>query len=181
MEIYEPAEDSYLLSKTLEKEIPKLLKKTRNMKFFEVGCGRGIQLKTALDSGVKKENIFCVDINQKAVSHCKNLGFNCIKSNLFEKVNEKYDLIVFNPPYLPEDKNEPLDSRTATTGGKKGSEITNRFLKQAKKHLSKNGKIFLITSSLTKGINPECYKKKTLAKENLFFEKLFVFELTFMN
>lgn len=181
MKIYEPAEDSFLLSNVLEKEIPKLIKKNKNLKFLEIGCGSGMQLKTVLESGINKKNIFCVDINPKAVSYCKKLGFNSVVSDLFEKVKGKYDLIAFNPPYLPEDKREPEDSKTATTGGRSGSEITNKFLRQAKKHLNKNGKIFLITSSLTKGIKSEGYNKKTLAKESLFFEKLFVLELTIVD
>jgi len=177
--IYEPEEDSYLLSETIEGQIPKLLTKNKNIKFLEIGSGSGIHLKTALNLGVKKENIFSADLNQKAVRHCKSLGFNCVKSDLFEKIKGKYNLIVFNPPYLPEDKSEPLDSRLATTGGKKGSEIINLFLKKAKKHLSKDGKIFLLTSSLTKGINFLNYKKKIIGKKKMFFEELEVWELKF--
>ena len=72
-----------------------------------------------MKSGVKKENIFGIDINQNAVEYCKNLGFNCIQSDLFEnfKKEKKFDLIIFNPPYLPLDENEPKNSRKETTGG----------------------------------------------------------------
>jgi len=86
-------------------------------------------------------------------------------------------LIIFNPPYLPEDSQEPESSRTATTGGKKGSEIINRFLIQAKKYLAKDGKILLLTSNLTKGIKWQNWKKKLLKKKKLFFEELRVSEL----
>ena len=126
----------------------------------------------------EKENIFAVDINKKAVEHCKKLGVECVQSDLFEKVQGKYNLIVFNPPYLPEDKNEPTSSQLATTGGKKGSEIINKFLKQAKNHLKENGKIFLITSSLTKGIKFGKWKKELLGKRKLFFEEVYCFGLS---
>ena len=175
--IYSPEEDSYLLSRILKKKIPKLVKKNPDLKFLEIGSGSGIQLQTAFDSGIKKENIFSCDVNPQAVKECKKLGFNCIKSDLFEKINGKFDLIVFNPPYLPTDESEPLDSRLATTGGKNGSEIINRFLKQAKNYLKKDGKIFLVSSSLTKGLDFSGYKKKKIGEEKLFFEKLFVFEI----
>ena len=175
--IYSPKEDSYLLSIVLKKKIPIILKKNPNSNFLEIGCGSGIQLETAFESGIKKENIFSCDVNPQAVKECKKLGFNSIVSNLFEKIKGKYDLIVFNPPYLPEDSLEPEESRIATTGGKKGSEITNKFLKQAKKHLAKNGRILLLVSSLTRGLNFVGYKKLKVGKEKLFFEKLFVFEL----
>lgn len=177
MEIYNEAEDSYLLAEVLKEKIPKLLKKNKSLKFLEIGSGNGLQLKTALESGVKKENIYSCDLNPEAVKHCKRLGFNCVKSDLFEGINEKFDLIVFNPPYLPLDENELENSRLATTGGKKGNEIINRFLKQAKNYLNRNGKIFLITSSLSGEIDFEDYRNKIIGKKDLFFERLFIFEI----
>lgn len=178
--IYEPAEDSYLLSKILKNEIPKLLKKNPKLKFLEIGSGSGRNLETALKVGIRKENIFSSDINPKAVEHCKNLGFNCIVSNLFENISkEKFDLIIFNPPYLPLDKSEPKKSRVETTGGRKGNEVAIEFLKQSKNYLSKNGKIFLITSSLAENIDFKNFKfeSKKIGIKKLFFEELVVWEL----
>jgi|TARA_Y100000310_G_scaffold258493_1_gene266940 release factor glutamine methyltransferase len=173
-EIYNPKDDSFLLSEVLKKQIPKLL--TKNLKFLEIGSGSGIQLETAKNFRVK--NILSCDINPAAVKHCKKLGFNCIKSDLFNNIKGKFDLIIFNPPYLPEDKKEPKNSRISTTGGKTSSEIINRFLKQAKYHLNKNGKILLLVSSLTKGVKFNNYKKKILGRKKIFFEELFVLELS---
>ncbi len=184
MQIYKPAEDSYLLSKVLKKSLPNLIKNKPSLKFLEIGAGSGVHLETALNLGVERENIFSCDVNPDAVSNCRILGFNCIYSDLFEGFPEgsKYEIIIFNPPYLPEDKNypEPEDSKLSTTGGKKGSEIIIRFLNQAKDHLESDGKIFLITSSLAEEINFNDYgfKSVKLASEKLFFEKLFCWELT---
>ena len=175
--IYLPAEDSFLLLKVLEKEIPKLIKKNQHLQFLEIGSGSGIILETAKKLGIKQEHLFGVDINQQAVSHCLSLGFNCIYSNLFENVSGKFNIIVFNPPYLPADLREPIDSKLATTGGIQGSEIINEFLKEAENYLEENGRIFLLTSSLTKNINWKNYHKKLLGKEKLFFEELKVWEL----
>jgi len=55
--IYQPAEDSYLLSKVLGKEIPKLLKKNQHLQFLEIGSGSGILLETAKKLGIKREHI----------------------------------------------------------------------------------------------------------------------------
>jgi len=176
-ELYSPEGDSYFLSEILEKEIPNLYGVNSDLKFLEVGSGSGIQLEKVKKLGIKKENIFSSDINLEAVKKCKILGFNCVYSDLFEKINGKYDLIIFNPPYLPLDLRESQDSRIATTGGKKGSEIINRFLNQAKNYLTKNGKIFFLVSSRTKGIKFLDYKKKVLGKKKLFFEELTVWEL----
>ena len=178
------------MSRILKEQIPNLVKKDSNLKFLEVGAGSGIHLQTALNSGIKNENIFSSDIDKKAVSHCSALGFSCIHSDLFETfkgggsvggtlVPLKYDIIIFNPPYLPEDSREPQSSRKDTTAGKKGNEIIIRFLIQAKSHLNKNGKIFLITSSLSEDVNFKNlnYSAKEIGCEKLFFERLCIWEL----
>lgn len=187
-EIYLPAEDSYALSRILEKKIPLLLEKNPHLQFLEVGAGSGMLLETAKSLGVKREHIFALDINPNAVEQCKSLGFNCIYSDLFEAFKERlnskrkftplqFDVIVFNPPYLPEDLAEPKESRIATTGGEYGSEIINRFLRQSKDYLNAGGKIFLLTSSLTKKIDWAGYFKKIVGREKIFMEELFVWEL----
>jgi HemK-related putative methylase len=178
--VYEPAEDSFLMSRILKENLLDLLKKNSDLKFLEIGAGSGIHLETAKNSGIKLENIFSSDIDKKSVSHCTSLKFNCIHSDLFDKIPKiKFDLIIFNPPYLPEDSREPKSSRLVTTGGKKGNEIILRFLKQAKNFLSESGKIFLITSSLAKNVDFKKlgYKSKEIGCEKLFFEKLFIWEL----
>ena len=191
-EIYSPQEDSYFLAQILEEQIPEFLNQKPNLTFLEIGSGDGMHLENSLKLGVKKQNIFSCDINPYSVKHCKKLGFNCIHSNLFEAFKEGYlkgrlsegnrrcprfDLIVFNPPYLPENYLEPESSKISTTGGKLGSEIINEFLKQARFCLNKKGEIFLLTSSLSGKIDFLDYKKKILAKKKLFFEELIIWKL----
>ncbi len=183
MPIYQPAEDSYLMSRILKEQLSGLFEKNQDLKFLEIGAGSGIHLQTALSLGVKNENIFSSDIDKKSVSHCNVLGFNCIYSDLFENINGKYDIIIFNPPYLPEDAREPKSSRRSTTAGKKGNEIILKFLIQAKDHLNKKGKIFLITSSLSEDVDFENlgYSAKEIGCEKLFFERLCIWELNCLN
>jgi len=183
-EVYEPSDDSFLMSETLKKEIPKFLKDKENINALEVGCGEGIQLQTLYKTGIKKQNILSCDINPKAVEECKKQGFNSVVSDLFSgiKSKEKFNIIVFNPPYLPEENSkEPEDSKIITTGGKKGGEVINRFLKQSKKHLKEKGIIFLLTSSLTKNIIWQGLNKELVNKKSLFFEKLYVWKLYLNN
>jgi len=183
MTIYPPSEDSYLMSRILKEQLPKLIEENPDLKFLEIGAGSGIHLETAYNKGVKKENIFSSDINQDSVNHCNLLGFNCIKSDLFENINGKFNLIIFNPPYLPREKKEPKDSQIQTTGGKEGNEIILKFLKIAKEYLEKNGRIFLITSNLAENVNfgKLGYKEKEIGCENLFFERLCIWELSLNN
>lgn len=175
--IYSPSEDSYLLTNILKRELPSFLNENPNFKFLEIGTGSGIHLETASSAGVKKENIFSSDIDSRAVSHCNLLGFHCVESDLFEKIQGKFDLIIFNPPYLPVDK---FDNQPDTSGGKKGHETILRFLKQASEHLDQGGKIFLVASSLTPQIDFENlgYNSTFIGSERLFYEELRVWELT---
>tara|TARA_Y100000310_G_scaffold129185_1_gene128347 strand:+ start:10199 stop:10744 length:546 start_codon:yes stop_codon:yes gene_type:complete len=180
MPIYQPAEDSFLMKEILEKEVPELLKENKNLKFLEIGSGSGIQIEALTNLNIKQENITLTDINQEAVINLKKKfsKSKVINSNLFQNVEDKFDLIIFNPPYLPEDPQEPEDSKLATTGGEKGSEVVNRFLTEAKNHLTSKGRILLLTSSLTEGIDWSGWNKRKIGEKKLFMEHLFVWELT---
>lgn len=141
------------LTQILEEEISKFPNKNPDLTFLEIGSGSGIQLETLLKLGIKKQNIFSCDVNSHSVKHCKSFGFNCVYSNLFENVKDRFDIIIFNPPYLSEDSLEPLNSRISTTGGKKGSEVINEFLRQARHHLNKDGSVIVVIKT-TKFIKP---------------------------
>jgi len=179
MNIYQPSEDSYFLTDILKKQIPFLLQSNPDLTFLEIGAGSGIHLETAYNSGIKKENIFSCDINPAAINHCNALGFHCIQSDLFEAFTGSFDIIVFNPPYLSEHE---FDNLPDTSGGKKGDETIINFLQQAKNHLKENGRIFLLLSSHTpmENIKKEFknYHVNLLGNERLFYEELFIYELT---
>ena len=133
--VYAPAEDSYLLSKSIESLLKSLSSKDKkNLKVLDMGSGSGIQAKTCIKNQVPKKNILCVDLSEQAIDYLKKQKLQTIHSNLFEKIkkDEKFDLILFNPPYLPEHK---YDKQIDTTGGKKGHETIILFLKQAKQHI----------------------------------------------
>ena len=146
------------------------------MKVLDLGTGSGIQ---ALEAKALGAEVLASDINQACVKHTNNLGIKTVQSNLFENIKGTFDIIIFNPPYLPEEPLEPEDSKLSTTGGKKGNEILIKFLKQAKNHLEKNGKILIVFSSLTpevdKLLNEMDYKFKKLDEEKIDFETLYVY------
>src|SRR3989344_954840 len=145
MPIYKPAEDSLLLAKHVKITAREILKENPAATVLDMGAGSGIQAEACVDAGVKKENILCVDIDKGAVKLAKKKGFNAVKSDLFSNINKKYkfNLIIFNPPYLPEDKTK-YDLGKDTTGGRLGDETILIFLKQAKSYLNKNGKIMIV-------------------------------------
>ena len=96
-----------------------------------------------------------VDISEKALEVAKEnnrrLGKNAefLQSNLFEKVEEKFDIIVSNPPYIPSDviptlmeevkTYEPL---SALDGKEDGLYFYREIVKQAGEYLNRGGKLF---------------------------------------
>ena len=174
MEIYQPSDDSFLLAEFVKEEI----KKHELENVLDMGSGSGIQAETAINSGINPKNIILADINPDAIKFLKGKfpKSKIILSDLFSKIPKKseFDLIIFNPPYLPDHE---FDNKPDTSGGKNGSEIINKFLKQAKHYLNKNGKILMLTSSFTKGIDWQDYEKRLLGKKKIFFEELYVLEL----
>lgn len=183
MAIYKPAEDSYLLAETLRNYLTNLKTSAKDFKILDMGTGFGIQAETCKKSGFN--NILTADINPEAVKHLEKSGFKSVQTDLFSKISKKckFDLIVFNPPYLPEDKLEPEDSKIATTAGKKGYELIIKFLEKSKSYLAKKGVILILISSLSKPTiiikkakNLE-YTVELLNKKSLFFEELYVYLL----
>ncbi len=168
--IYEPAEDSILLKRYVGRYA--------KGKVLDMGCGSGVLAEEALK---KTHDVLAADISIEAVEFCKKKGIRAVQSDLFRNIGGRFDLIVFNPPYLPEDKREDEGSRASTTGGTKGHETLERFLREAKKHLGKNGKILIIVSSLTGDVHKlfrkHGYNFRLLESKKLFFETLFIYLL----
>lgn len=178
--IYSPREDSYLLQKELKKYCkPDYIT-------LDMGTGSGILAKEAAKFCSK---VVGVDIQKKVVDELnrgkkdktKDKVLSKIQykvSDLFSNVCGKFDLIIFNPPYLPED----VRLRDITVdGGRKGYEIIERFLKDVGDYLKPDGKILLLFSSLTKKEKVEqiieryCLTYKQIASQKLFFEELYVY------
>ena len=122
--IYTPSDDSYLLRE-------QVLKYSKGKRVLDVGSGSGIQAEAAIEGGAA--SVLAVDKNYKVVKILKERSLESKKSDLFSNVRGKFDLIIFNPPYLPYDKMEDAESSRITSGGKKGDEITIRFLEEANK------------------------------------------------
>lgn len=175
--IYEPREDSFLLERNVEKYA--------KGKVLDMGTGTGI-LALAAAKNKKARSVTAADVNREAVLYvldvCMNEGMpiTVVQSDLFENIEEKFDTIIFNPPYLPNDGS----SDKALDGGKEGYEVIERFLTDAKNHLRSKGQILLLFSSLTDKkivdaiLKRENYKYKQLDSMKLDFEELYVYRIT---
>jgi release factor glutamine methyltransferase len=176
--IYEPKEDSFLLEKYVKKFAKGFV--------LDIGTGSGIEAKAASE---KSSLVLGIDINEEAIEFCnKHLGSDkmiFLKSDLFsffEKSRSKrFDTIIFNPPYLPEDEK---DKDIALDGGKEGCEIIERFLSKAKKFLAENGLILLTFSSLTNKekvdelIRENGFDAEELERIHVSFEDIYCYKIT---
>lgn len=113
---------------------------------LDIGTGSGaiaISLNKMIDS-----NVIAVDISDEALevasnnSKINNANINYIKSDLFENISEKFDIIVSNPPYISEDekimdsvdKHEP---HLALYAKEDGLYFYRKILENAYKYLNK--------------------------------------------
>ena len=178
--IYEPAEDSFLI----QKEVKRLAKGS----VLDMGTGSGILAETALKSK-KVKSVLGVDIKKEAVEHCrkkiKNKKAKFIVSDLFSKVpRQLFDTVIFNAPYLPEQKGEIWELSTDVAGGKHGYEIIERFLSAVNEFLASDGIILLLFSTITGKnkvdslIEQHMMQSDQLNKLKIAFEQLYVYRIT---
>ena len=146
--VYVPAEDSYMLADNL------LIKEGQSV--LEIGTGSGI---VAMYASKLTDRITVTDINFDACQLAeKNFKENSIENieilfgNLFEPVeNRKFDVILFNTPYLPTEDGEVLEDTInyAFDGGLNGRKVIDLFLNEVGNHLNDGGIVQLIQSSLS--------------------------------
>jgi release factor glutamine methyltransferase len=167
--VYEPREDSFLLEEHVQKRA--------RGRVLDMGTGSGVQA-VAVGKNPSVTEIIATDIDAEAVEFVKSMGIKALKSNLFEKINGKFDFIMFNPPYLPD---HPKVKDVALDGGPTGRELLDEFLEQAPEFLKEDGEIIFVQSSVT-GI-PETKKKleelgfenSIIARQKIPWEELVVF------
>lgn len=181
--VYEPSEDTFLFAENLDV-------KTGD-KVIDVGTGCGI---LGILAARKASTVIAVDVNPYAIRCAKeNAILNRIENKisfiqtdllLTFKNDSKFDLILFNAPYLPSEEEE-MDSLIGRSwaGGKTGRQVIDRFIPNSPKHLNPNGRILLFQSSLT-DIEAtfrrfeECHLKPKIKAERAlpFFETIVLIE-----
>ena len=117
---------------------------------LEIGCGTGIvSISVDLESSI---DVTAVDISEKAIENTRinkeklNSKIKIIKSDLFSNINEKFDLIYSNPPYIKSCEIENLqvevrdyEPRLALDGGEDGLFFYRSIIKSSPEFLNNKG------------------------------------------
>ncbi len=147
--VYEPAEDSFLLADaSLEEAEP-------GMRILEVGTGSGF-VSTVLRANLENVRIIATEINPHAARCAKENGVEVVRTDLFRGIKPRgsearFDLILFNPPYLPTSEKEKVPGwlNYAFDGGTSGRETLERFFAEVRDYLGPGGRILVLISSIT--------------------------------
>ncbi len=142
--VYEPAEDSWLLASEVADEI------SEADDVLDVGCGSGYVAVTIADAvGV---DVVGVDVNPHACKETFERGIPTVRGDLVSCFSaETFDVVVFNPPYLPDDPGISWDDwfDVAIMGGPSGREVIERFIGKVNAVLRADGVVFMLVSSVT--------------------------------
>lgn len=175
--VYEPAEDSFLLADACIERIKD------DSRVLEIGTGSGF-VSSVILANKKNVNLIASDLNPYALNCAKKNNVDVICCDLFGgfKQENQFDTIVFNPPYLPTEDDERLGGwlNLAFDGGKDGRDTIRRFLAEVKQYLNPDGNVLLLVSSLTgpkeviRLMNNEGFNVNVISGDTCFFEKLMV-------
>lgn len=117
---------------------------------LEVGTGSGLIAAEI----ARITRIVATDINPHAVLCASKAGIDVVRTDLFMGIRGSFDLVLFNPPYLPTQTEERMDDwlEYALDGGESGRAVIERFARNIGNVLAPDGRILLLISSLT-GLN----------------------------
>jgi HemK-related putative methylase len=171
--VYRPAEDTMFLLRNAEERLYGSV--------LDMGTGTGV-LAIAAASKPRVIRVLAVDIDPDAIGLARKMAvksgvsgrIDFLVGDLFEGLGrERFDWILFNPPYLPSEG--PADE-ASWSGGEAGSEVIMGFLGDAVGHLKPSGAILMVYSSKT-GLDLEevkrAYGVEVLEELPLFFERLY--------
>jgi release factor glutamine methyltransferase len=182
--VYEPAEDSFLFAESLPIE--------RSCRVVDVGTGCGI---LAIVAARNAEHVLAIDLNPFAVRCAsQNARFNgvidrmdFVEGDLLGSVRDcsKFDLMLFNAPYLPVQDKDGSWLERSWTGGKSGRDVIDRFINEVFGYLNVGGQILLMQSSLSdvdktlqRFSNQGLHARVVASRSLPFFEKIVLISAT---
>jgi release factor glutamine methyltransferase len=183
--MYAPSDDTFVLADCI--------RQYNGRRALEIGVGSGLLL------NILEKNFAYVagsDIDLQVLQHCKqqtssssssssaNVLLVCCDAGSAFGIG-KFDLIVSNPPYLPNDDDNNNNILDPTVhGGPTGIEATIHFINSALPLLAEDGKMLIVISSfanssaLDKLVIENSMHKKVVKEKRLFYETLSIVELS---
>ena len=162
-EPYPPSEDTFFLADYIKNE--------KGESALDVGTGSGY-LAALLEKSFSL--VVGTDLSFNVLKKHEYFTANNVCCNGADALNQQFDLVICNMPYLNTD--EVSDVRT--DGGKDGLEIPIKIIESAKSRIKPGGKFIYVTSSLSdfkkliSYTELEGFNVNILAKKKLFFEEL---------
>lgn len=171
--VYEPAEDSFLMVDTLEEECKSGGFDLSSSVSCEIGCGSSFVsislIQKLLELGVLDHKHACFDINNDCISLSTRIvndlhledTISCLEANFFDSkfvlqaLNQaKQIILIFNPPYVTTEADEldlakiNKDIYASWAGGDEGNQVILEFAKYINsfinEEISKEGKSSII-------------------------------------
>ncbi len=177
-EVYRPAEDTFGIIEAIDVK--------KGDRVVEIGTGSGL---IALECARRGASVLCTDLNPFAVEYVKiNYKKNSSmikgelevrKGDLFSaiKKDEKFDVVILNPPYLPTKPKDRVGGSgwfdLAVDGGSDGLKITKKFVEQVKSYMNLGGKAYFVFSSLSCRSKLEMYLSNAKLDAEVVLSRLY--------
>lgn len=128
-QLYEPAEDTYLLMDAIRYEMDSF---SNVPVCLEIGCGTGI-VSAMITQLVPQSIVLATDINPKAVASAQALGVESVLCDFATAIRGTVDILIFNPPYVPTPDEEIKGTglEVSWAGGIHGRKVVDRWVNEA--------------------------------------------------
>jgi release factor glutamine methyltransferase len=149
--VFRPPSDSWLLVDVVHEH-----GLARGASVLDVFTGSGVLAVAAALAGAR--DVTAIDISRRAVlttrlnARLNGVRVRALRGDLFDPVMEqRFDLIVANPPYVPGDSDElPAHGvARAWEAGRDGRALLDRFCPAVPAHLAPGGRVLIVQSSLS--------------------------------
>ena len=176
-DVLDPRPESELI---IEETLFNVRNKNKKLKILDIGTGSGC-LAISLAKEFKNSLITAIDISDKAlkVANKNIIQHKCenqikLKLTKLDNINDKFDIIVSNPPYVEEKEYKNLqkeiqnfEPKIALIGGKSGLKFYKLFARKIEKFMKRKS-LFICEI----GQNQENEVKAIFNKTNLILKKV---------
>jgi release factor glutamine methyltransferase len=174
--IYPPSDDSFLMLDVISTI------SVEQKEVLDIGTGSGI---LGLCCAMRGAIVTVSDTDERALRHVQTaarklgISLNTLVSDVFSNITGQFDVIIFNPPYLP---SNGYEDRTVD-GGSGGAAVAREFLANLGKHLKPSGVALLLLSSQNDPASIIAehaeFDFSVKARRAFFFEELTVLSVKF--